>query len=134
LLTALVGLLHQGQRPLTQAIFDGLLLFFVLDQNGTGAHLAVLGGVLVGGIVLFRRRTILPFLGVAAAVTILVGFTGIGGGTPRQDVEGFAASARPAGNSGKEPPLLLHIILDEHIGVEGLPGDNPRSAKMKTAL
>ncbi|HKR24311.1 MAG TPA: hypothetical protein VJS15_03560, partial [Allosphingosinicella sp.] len=78
----------------------------VAAAAGVGA--AILGFVL--------RRSLLPFLAVMAGVALAASLVGIGQGRappPQQPSPPAAAGQGPA---------IVHLILDEHIGVEGAPG------------
>jgi hypothetical protein len=39
-----------------------------------------------------------------------------------------------AGSGNAEPPLLIHLLLDEHIGVEGLPSEIPGTRALRSEL
>ena len=39
-----------------------------------------------------------------------------------------------AGSGNAEPPLLIHLLLDEHIGVEGLPQEIPSARALRSEL
>ncbi len=39
-----------------------------------------------------------------------------------------------AGSGNAEPPLLIHLLLDEHIGVEGLPAEIPAAQALRPEL
>jgi hypothetical protein len=131
ILTILIALLHQSQKTLGRAILEGLLIFFILDQNGAGILYSALAGAIIIAIVLWRKKSTLPFLGTAAFIAILVGLAGIGS-APKNDANKIAAD-EPVVNA-VEPPALLHIIFDEHAGIEGLPADNDRSKALKAEL
>ena len=57
---------------------------------------------------------------------------GIGGAPSWIKVEKGDQPQRPSIAASK--PAILHLILDEHIGVEGLPKDNPDAARLQWEL
>ena len=114
-LALLVGLLYRGCGRGARALFEGLLVFLAVELNAAHSGYAALAGLAVVAFVLIRRRSILPFLGTMAFIAALVGFLGIG----REQANALPSSVRPTAASDK--PAILHLILDEHIGIEGFP-------------
>ena len=129
-LALVVGFVHHRQRALGQAILESLLIFFVVDQNG-GSAAAALAALVVGAIVLAARRSLLPFLGVAAGITLFVGIIGIG---TAPNAHPTRAQSLPPQFDARRLPAIVHIVLDEHIAPGGLPDDNPGSAIMADQL
>lgn len=110
-----IGLLHRSQRPLGQAILDALLVFLIVNQNGGELIYSAVAAAVAAGATLHRRRSILPLLGFAAAVALAAGLIGIG---QQHGANAERGEHLPA-QSGTSRPALLHIVLDEHLGVEG---------------
>jgi len=133
LLTIIVGFLHRSQRYLGKGLLEGFLILIVLNQNDMGLLWASIAALLVAAFVFFRARSALPVLGVLATFTLVAGLVGIGGATDSHSRNLSAAnsstSKKPSSNS-----TLVHVILDEHAGIEGLPADNPGSSAMKKRL
>jgi len=77
---------------------------------------------------LLRRH--LAAIGTVAFLTILVSTLVMpsGGGWKERQWPGAASG------SAASPPLLLHLILDEHIGVEGLPSNFPDGPRVRSML
>jgi len=138
LLTITISLLHYSQRYLGKGLLEGFLVLIVLNQNGVSLLLSSIAALFVGGLVLLKARSTLPFLGVLAIFTLLAGLISTGWSTDNQSKNLSAAGSSAPIKSSKNPaqnnPALVHIILDEHVGVEGLPADNPNSPAMKKRL
>ncbi|HEY9091503.1 sulfatase-like hydrolase/transferase [Parasphingorhabdus sp.] len=134
-LTTLISLLHRSQEALGRSILEGFLVFFVFDQNNAGILYSTLAGATVIGIVLYRKKSTLPFLGTAAFITLLTNIMGIGS-APLNDVNKLVATDRREAHSTdlEKHPALLYVILDEHIGIEGLPHENTQTLAMKKEL
>ncbi len=133
LLTISVSLIHYKQSYLGKGLLEGFLILIVLNQNGLGLVWASIAALLVGALVFFRTRSALPFLGVLAVFTLAVGLVSIGGATKDHSRNLSAVDGRTPKKASNNP-TLIHIILDEHVGVEGLPADNPNSPAMKKRL
>lgn len=133
-LTFVIGILYQGQQRVGKAILEGLLVFLMLDQNGAGAPYSALAAAAISAIVLLKPISSLPFLGVAAVATIGLGLVGLGESAAEEHNSRDKRIPLTKRATSKTLPALLHIILDEHIGIEGFPADNPQSATMKNTL
>src|SRR5690606_5752666 len=122
-----MGIVYRAMGDLGRLVLQLLLVFLALDIN-FDAIVASVGTFVIG---LLLRRRILPFLGIASAVVLATGLAGIGiGAGPTRG----AAEAEAAVSPVSGPPVLVHLILDEHIGVEGLLGDEPEIAAMRQRL
>lgn len=128
-IAALAAWAYRGSERLGRALLEGLLVFLAIDLNADLIWLALAGGVLTAALALALKRSLMPFLGTMALIMFLVGLLGIG----QQSVPASAKPVAPAAPAAKRP-ALLHLILDEHIGIEGLPADHPATPAMKQAL
>lgn len=131
-LAALFGWIHSAQRPLGQAALDMLLVLLVVDQNGASFAFAAATAALVGAVTLYRRRSVLPLLGLVAAFALLSGLAGIG-----QQHSAAAETRRvvPPRSAGKPlPPALVHIVLDEQLGIEAFSDLGPEGQVVQREL
>lgn len=128
---ALMALLYPGQRPLVRAAMEGFLVGLVVDLNADGEILAVGAGVATMLFVFFARKSILPFALIIGITIIVTSILGLGTRQPWIETRQLTPETR-----GQTSPLpaIVHIILDEHIGIEGLPATNPESRAMKAEL
>jgi hypothetical protein len=129
-LSLVVGAAYAASGSLGRGALEAFLAYLAIDLNWGAPYVgaAVAAGVLILALIL--RKPVLKVLAVGATATLaalLVWPSGDGVPSPRE----AGASAAPA-DSGL--PLLVHIIVDEHIGLEGLPHENPRSPSVKAAL
>jgi hypothetical protein len=62
----------------------------------------------------------------------LIGLTLVRGTSGPQGIVSERTAAAASGNA--EPPLLIHLLLDEHIGVEGLPPEIPGARALRPEL
>jgi hypothetical protein len=139
LLCGLAGI--AGGWPVRVILTAVLLVLWVdlqfdwLDKPNPTPKFRVMGVFLVVLIVSFAMRSHLSRIVAAMFATMLV-FTvvlgSVGGGA--------SMDARPAAISKPHPPahpqlpILVHLILDEHIGVEGIPDDVPHGREMRGFL
>lgn len=124
-IAAALGGIYAAVSPIGRTLLQLLLVLVALDIN-FGTDIAIVATVVVG---LVLRRRMMPFMAVAASVVLVLKIVGIGLGAPARTYESAAGTV--AGGSG---PPLVHIIVDEHAGVEGLLGDAPEVAAMREKL
>lgn len=124
----LLGLTIQRVRvPVLRALLTALLLLFSIDlfADIAGWHLALLAVLLAGSWLL---RTHIHRIAVAVLLAVLV-TTAVAGAREDPAIQ----PARGTPRHGARPPIL-HLIADEHVGVEGIPTDIPGGAEAKAAL
>jgi hypothetical protein len=108
-------------------LFQVLLLLFAIDVNfGLDMALALAGALLA---VVALKRHFMAALGIVFAV-VLVGEIGKAATTRAEAASGTAAAAAPAGDA----PILVHLIVDEHVGIDGLPPDVPGAPALRDEL
>ena len=120
-----VGLLYAVSGRIGRMILEILLTYLMFDLNfdGVGVAIATVGTVIV------LNRHLLHVMAVAFPVVIAADVIGI----EFDDANVQAgAVALPAVESNA--PVLLHMILDEHIGIEGLPAAVPEAAALRREL
>jgi hypothetical protein len=99
--------------------------------NLSGAALA-LGLALSLALAVALRRHIATVL--AATASVFVAATLLVPGTIAQDSPRPAGAQTAAPQAARDLPVLVHLILDEHIGIDGLPAELPESAGLARAL
>jgi len=123
-LAAAVGFVYAVSGPLVRLLLQIYLVVVAVDLN-TDGFVAVAAAVAI--LIVFNRHAML-FLRVTSvivAVTALVtASSGPGGGS----------AVAAAGDGPSDRPAILHLILDEHIGIEGILGDQPDHAGLREEL
>jgi hypothetical protein len=120
---ALYRSVGRGGRLLLQI----LLLFLGIDLNfDLDAGLAFVAAVAA---VIVLRRHVMAALGIAFAVVLAsqAGQAALGGAEAAAEP---TASAAPSSDA----PILVHLILDEHVGIDGLPLDVPGASSLRDHL
>jgi hypothetical protein len=105
---------------------DALLVAVAVDLNSEGfMPIAVAAGAALLLAIVIRRSLLAPiaFMAAVALALVLVGLRGADAKTP-------TAGAAPVNTR----PVIVHIILDEHVGIEGLPAENPASPALREEL
>jgi len=118
-LSAFAALFYRFMGSLVRLVFVVLLSFLAIDLNFDSqyAFLAAIVPVLI-----FRDYT-LPILGVVSATVLLSSTVQLAATGDRQIGQVIKAADRNAElsqNAGSDSPALLHIVLDAHIGPQGL--------------
>jgi hypothetical protein len=125
-LAVCVGGLYAAVGSLGRTLLQIFLVFLAFELN-FGMTVAVVG---TPAVMLVLRRHAMPFVAIAAAVVLLTEAIGLGAET----ADDRAQFQRTAGVASADAPILVHLILDEHVGVEGLLGDAPEVDAMRDRL
>lgn len=135
---ALLALLLGIARPLLRAVVLAGLIVLFIDMHVDLPPWSSLVLVLLFLAAVAAIATILSLLREHATAILAVVFVTLialtlvrGSSNPNQIVSERIATAS-SGNA--EPPLLVHLLLDEHIGVEGLPRDIPAARDLRATL
>lgn len=120
-LAAVAGCLYAFAGKFGRIGMEALLvvLFVDLHFNGTGALVAALFATVI------LNRYAVPLLGMVSAAVLAT--TIVSSGLGKGDA---IASPTQSGKTDPNLPVLLHLILDEHLGVEGFRGDFAPAARM----
>jgi hypothetical protein len=110
-----MGLVYAFADPISRALFQFLLLLLALDLNFDGP--VVLAAAVVTAAVVHRH--LMPFLGIVSLVVFATEIPSISYSAAVEDDASFSTPVRDP-----SLPNLVHLILDEHIGIEGLTGDD----------
>lgn len=119
-IAAVVAIFYGAQRQWGRSFLEGLLAALFIDLNTDSLALACAAGVAVALLTWWKRMSLtgpMALVGVVVIATTLIGL----GGNPHWIKVEKGAGQTGAAAAGK--PAIVHIILDEHIGLEGLPDD-----------
>ena len=125
ILAACAAAVYAASGRISRTLLEFLLAYIALDLNFDGVGV-ILGAV---GAVLILRRVLLPALCVMFTAIFLMQIVGFGLGD-----QSSQARANASSTATSDAPALLHLILDEHIGIEGLPEELPQTAAMRSDL
>jgi hypothetical protein len=121
---ALLGLVLEIFGPLSRAVMYALFITLMVDiQVDSPERLKLLWSVLGGSMVVtLLLRNVLPRLGTSMLVVIFL--ASCFGPTDRSEVGVDTSIHGSPGNP--DLPIIVHLILDEHIGIEGIPAEFDR--------
>lgn len=137
-----VSLLFLFQKVYLEAVLYGAILVVFCDfafsdlvkQETLLASLAVLGAIFVAAVLIrvFLAKAcwqaLLAFLVVFLVTDILAPQSGGVSSAGSVDESDLSAAAQPG------LPPVIHIVLDEHIGLDGFPADQPGSAEARSEI
>lgn len=124
----LVGLVYRASGRAVRVALEGLLAYLAADLN-LDSSLAALGCAVAAVVVgTALRRSVMPLLALIFAVTLVSSL--LPSRQPAWARSPNVASAKEA----SAPPFLLHLILDSHIGIEGLEDMGPEGAALSRHL
>jgi hypothetical protein len=112
--TLVAALLYRASGRIGRALMEGLLVFLAFDLNLDIFWVALAAGLAVAAVAWRKRMSLLPVLAVFAGIVFLTTLAGLG--ERRAALEKSPGSAGASGSG----PALLHIILDEHVGLQGI--------------
>ena len=114
-----------------RSLFEGLLAALFVELNTTSLPFTVLAGVGVAAVTFWKATSATRLMALFGAIVLVTTLLGLGGSIRWfHSVEGRGAAA-PA-DAAK--PAIVHLILDEHIGIEGLPNDDPDAIRLRNQL
>jgi hypothetical protein len=120
-IAAAMAIFYGAQRQWGRSVLEGMLAALFVDLNTDSAVLICAAGAGVALFTWWKRTSLagpMAMVGLVVATTTLLGL----GGNPHWiKIQEGIKRPRPAAD-GK--PAIVHIILDEHIGIEGLPNDD----------
>lgn len=127
LVAGAAGLVYWAAGRRLRVVLDVALAFAAFDLNFDGTVVVVLAAMVSA---LLLNRFLMPMLGMVAAFVLA---TEIGTATLRS----MTAAAEPglsAASPSTDLPVLVHLILDEHIGIEGLSQSVPEAEDIRARL
>jgi hypothetical protein len=121
-LTAAALLLGAGaarSHAFEVVVIAGLLILFAdIQLDEPGEKRLLIAFVALGATLWFLRQHAARIVSLMVATMLAVSVL-----TPQSNAEPVSAAGAPAASPNADLPFILHVILDEHIGVEGLPAD-----------
>ncbi|MGH8669592.1 MAG: hypothetical protein ACREUH_10195, partial [Burkholderiales bacterium] len=105
------------------ALFLDLMYGAHLRLSGSGLAIALLACLVLA--VALRRHIAAV---VAASLSVFLATTLLIPGSSAQESARGPATGSALPSAGQPPPVLLHLVLDEHIGIDGLPRELPETA------
>jgi hypothetical protein len=121
---ALVGAVYGASGHLVRALLQIYLVVVAVDLNTDGLA-AIAAAVAI--LLVFNRHAML-FLRITSAIVAVTALITANSGTSG------AIAVAAADGEAVERPALVHLVLDEHIGVEGILGDQPQKAALRAEL
>lgn len=131
ILSALVALLFIGQRQWVRSFFEGLLAALFVDLNTDSVPLFLAVGLAVGAITYWKRISLLAPMALFGTVVLVTMLVGVSARDPWLRVASKQVPAQTGSDAAK--PAVVHLILDEHIGIEGL-STNEDAQRLKQEL
>ena len=138
-----------GGWPVRVLLTAGLLVLWVdlqfdwLDESNPWPELRVIGVFVLALILSFAMRRHLSRIVTAVFATMLVSTVVLAAvhgpgsrdsGAATADSAGATTTTEPSPRARPQLPILVHLILDEHIGIEGIPEDVPHGREMREFL
>jgi hypothetical protein len=126
-------LLYLVLPRLGRSFLEGVLAALFVELNTTSLPLAIAAGALVGGISLWKRASLTKPMTLFGSIVLVTTLLGFGGRTPwLHSVVGKTVTSTKPPDASK--PAILHLILDEQIGVEGLPESDADAIRLADQL
>ena len=126
----LMALWYAHSRQWGRSLLEGLLAALFVDLNTESLPVMAAAGLGVAGYTAWRRTSLLGPMVILGIVVLVTTVLGLGGRPVWMDVEKGPDSRR--GAAGK--PAILHLILDEHLGLEGLAAEGPAGQTVSDEL
>ena len=133
-ISLLLALFYQSQRDWSRAFMEGLFVFSVLELNSAPLLISFGAGVVLFFALGFWRKSILPFAAIAGVVMTLTTLAGIGGGKDWVTVESSDEQSNPDQPVDRPAKAILHILLDEHAGINGFPSQSADAGQIRQEL
>jgi len=126
-----VGMMFGGFVVQNFILFSLIMFFINIQYRSIGAF--TFGGILVilGILLPVLKEKLLPIATAIFATFFLVTFVQFGFS---QDVRAVEFRSQASAVEPVHLPRIIHLILDEHIGLEGIPIDIPGGAELKARL
>lgn len=130
LLSAVAALVYMILPRWGRSLLEGLLAALFVELNTTSLPLAIAAGVAVAGITLWKRFSLTKPMTLFGAIVLGTTLLGLGDRTPWiHSAKGKSAGITPPPNDAR--PAIVHFILDEQIGIEGLPESDADALRLR---
>jgi hypothetical protein len=131
-IAAMMALFYISQRQWGRSFLEGVLALLFVDFDSDSLLLACVFAAAVAILGWWRKFSFLPLLAIIGAVVLVAKALGIGGSPSWMTVLRGPQGERPSAGTGN--PAILHIIFDEHIGLEGLRSEGPEGQRLSDEL
>jgi len=128
-IAAVIALLYPGQRRWGKILLEILLIVLAADLTTDSLWIPAIAALMALAFVLIRKSSLLPLITIMGVVVIVTGFVGLSQRRPWISTK-KTGEALPT----RQPLTLLHIILDEHPGIESLRWHSRATGKMEGEL
>ena len=129
-LAGLMAAWYIPQRQWGRSFLEGLLAAVFVDLNTYSVWPIFVGGIGVGLFTAWRSISLLALMAIMGSIVFVTTIAGVGGRPTWIETEIGTAPTQPA--SGR--PAVVHLILDEHIGIEGLRLEDSEAAALANQL
>ena len=134
-ISLLISLLYKSQRDWARAFLEGLFVFAILELNSAPTLISFGAGAVIFLALGFRKKSILSFAAIAGVVMTFTTLVGIGGGKDWVTVVNSSDEKTNSDQSIDRPAkAVLHILLDEHAGINGFPTQNADAQNIRQEL
>lgn len=131
-ITVAMAFFYVGQRQWGRSFLEGLLALLFVDFNTSSFAAAVGIGTVIALLSWWRRMSFLPALAVIGVVIVASKAAGIGESSVWLKDE--VARPHTVPPAATREPAVVHIILDEQLGIEGLRTEGPRGRRLGDEL
>jgi hypothetical protein len=114
----MLALLYRSFSQIGRSILEGFLVAICVDLNSSQEALGLGAGLAVGGYTFWKRSSLLGPMAMFGMIVLITTLLGIQGRTSWMRTEQSVGT--PPIHAVSPPPAVLHIMLDEHQGLEGL--------------
>lgn len=132
LLAGIAALLYVGQRNWGRSLLNCLLVFSAAGLMGLPLGATFLIAFAAMALILWTRKQLSPFLASMGTIMLLTTLAGLGGHQPWIESESRPTTAKQT--EAAPESTILHLVLDEHTGVESLPDSDQEARLLKNDL
>lgn len=116
-----------------RSLLEGLIAALFVELNTTSLPLAIAVGVAVAGITIWKRFSLTKPMTLFGSVVLATTLLGLGERTPWiHSTKGKSAGISQPSKDAR--PAIAHFILDEQIGIEGLPESDADALRLRNQL
>jgi hypothetical protein len=130
-LSAVMAAVYRGQPQWVRSFLEGLLGALIVDLNSLSILPVGLTFIAIGALTWWRKMSLIGPMALIGSIILVTTVAGIGGNPPWMKT---AVTAQDAAEAAPAKPAILHLILDEHLGLEGLPDDDPMARQVRDEL
>jgi hypothetical protein len=113
---AVFALLHAGSRPWVRRVLEGLLVAFAVDLNFSNGLAAAAAGIVAFAVGFRLKERLASLIAVFSAIVLAATLAGAGDTRQWLTHRHFARNEHPQRN---DLPAVVHILFDEHLGIDG---------------